>query len=313
MRGNRFSRGSGLVLLGLVVAFGCRSSRPTPAEPVAEPSAALGQSQVADVQFALARTLEARGQGRDAIPIYAEAVKNDPRRADGWVRLAVSSDKEGLFAESAGYYQKALALEPTNADTYCNLGYSLYLQQRLLDAEAALRRAIELKPDHQRAQNNLGLVLARSGRGPEALDAFRRAGCTPADAHANLAYGLTMNGALPDARAQYEQALALDATSTAARKGLGELAAYAPKAATKPVQDVAAKPAPTVLAASYNEPAPVEAPQRPTYFDPVAADRVILLPPPQLVDLARVVPRVSALKSLAAQAGCECKLDPPSY
>ncbi len=289
MRRTWMTRGAGFALLGVVcavAAVGCRhTSRTAATDSAPEPAVTLGDSQVADVQVALGRTMESRGQSRQAIPLYAEAVRKDPRRADGWVRLAVNSDKEGMFSESAEYYQKALALEPDNADTYCNLGYSLYLQQRLPEAEAALQRAVELRPDHKRARNNLGLVLARAGRGADAMTAFRQAGCTQADAHANLAYALTLQGQLPEARAQYEQALALDANSASARKGLGELAALAPMAA-EPVRTTepaaprvaeqgaprgAAPPPPAVVPASYIETAPVERTPPPSAkFEPVS-------------------------------------------
>jgi Flp pilus assembly protein TadD len=71
------------------------------------------------------------------------------------------------------------------------LGISFARQGRWDEAEASLRCAVGLKPDHRRAHNNLGLVLARTGRGTEALVCFRNAGCSPTDAHTNLAYGLT--------------------------------------------------------------------------------------------------------------------------
>jgi Flp pilus assembly protein TadD len=306
MQGNWFHHGAVLVALAVFVAVGCRHGSKAPEGDAGhEPAVSLGNSQVADVQVALARTLEARGQSREAIPVYAEAVKNDPRRADGWVRLAVNSDKEGMFTESAEYYQKALALDPANPDTYCNLGYSLYLQQRLPEAEAALRRAIELKPDHQRAANNLGLVLARSGRDAESLEAFRRAGCPPADAHANLAYGLTLNGSLPAAREHYERALAIDTTSAPAKKGLNELAAVAPKfnePAPAVVTPAKAEPAPAVFATPRTvepeparivpsraaEPAPQEVVPA-TYTTPAAPDRGtgLILAHPDAGDSAR--------------------------
>src|SRR5262249_30838574 len=141
----------GAAVTGLGVLAGCRHSSSTPPEP----KVTLTSAQVGDVQVALARTLENRGELRQAIQCYAEAVRNDPARADAWARMALLSDKEGMFAESAQYYQRALALRPNDADTYCNMGYGLYLQQRWPEAEGALRRAIELRPDHQRAQNNL--------------------------------------------------------------------------------------------------------------------------------------------------------------
>jgi Flp pilus assembly protein TadD len=212
---------AGVMVTGLGILAGCRST--PPGQPPPEPPLRLSSNQVGDVQVALARTLEQRGELRQAIQCYAEAVRNDPTRADAWVRMGVLADKEGMFTESAEYYHRALTLRPHDADTYCNLGYGLYLQQRYDQAEAALRRAVALRPDHQRAQNNLGLVLARSGRGPEALDAFRRAGCSKADSHLNLAYGMTLNGDMAGARQQYELALACEPDCDAAQKGLRNL------------------------------------------------------------------------------------------
>jgi Flp pilus assembly protein TadD len=238
------NRGLLLAALGTLgmfaVTFGCKHSTGLQSGAPAEPMS-LELSQKADVQIAVGRTLEARGQTREAVAMFAEAVKNDPRRADAWVRLAVNCDKEGMFVESADYYQKALDLDPNNADTYCNLGYSLYLQERMGDAESATRRALELKPDHARAQNNLGLVLARSGREDESLRAFQLAGCSEADAHSNVAYGLTLRGAMKEAGAHYEQAVALDPKGEAAKKGQSELAVVASKQ-----RPPAAEPSPVV-------------------------------------------------------------------
>jgi Tfp pilus assembly protein PilF len=105
----------------------------------------------------------------------------------------------------------------------CNYGFSLYLQGRHAEAEAALRQALARQPENATAHNNLGLVLARTGRPAEALAEFRRAGCNDADAHINLAAGLTFQKALPEARAEYERALAMDPSSAVAKKGLRDL------------------------------------------------------------------------------------------
>jgi tetratricopeptide (TPR) repeat protein len=86
-----------------------------------------------------------------------------------------------------------------------------------------LRQAIALRPDHRHAHNNLGLVLARSGRPEAALEEFRRAGCTEADAHNNLAFALTLEGHWPEARSHYERALSLAPSLTPAQEGLRQL------------------------------------------------------------------------------------------
>jgi Flp pilus assembly protein TadD len=94
-----------------------------------------------------------------------------------------------------------------------------------------LRQAIALAPTHERAHNNLGLVLARTHRHDEALAEFTKAGLRDADARVNLAFVLTLENNWPEARKQYEAALAADAASVAAKHGLQELETLATRIA----------------------------------------------------------------------------------
>src|SRR5262249_19314727 len=122
-------------------------------------------------------------------------------------------------------YQKALTAKPGCATTYCNMGYSLYLQHRWAEAEMNLRQAIALQPDNHKAHNNLGLVLGHLGREADALAEFRKRGCTEADAHNNLGFVLALERRLPEAKEHYERTLALNPSSTSAKKGLRDVAA----------------------------------------------------------------------------------------
>ena len=183
----------------------------------------LKSRQVADVQVALGRSLERQGATVRAMAAYNEALRADPSRADAALRLATLYDKDGKFKEGLPFYQKALAAYPGDPDIFCDMGYSLYLQGRLVEAEINLRQALALAPDKARAHNNLGLVLAASDRSEEALAEFRRAGCPEADAQINLAFALTLENKWAEAHKRYQMALAVDASSAAARKGLQEL------------------------------------------------------------------------------------------
>jgi Flp pilus assembly protein TadD len=175
----------------------------------------------------MGRSLEKRGDADRAMSAYLEALKQDPSRADALTRLGVLYDGQGKFVSSRKAYEKALSAQPGSPDLYCDMGYSLYLQHRLAEAEMNLRQAVTLAPDHRRAHNNLGLVLAHAAREDEALAEFRRAGCTEADARSNLAFALTLEGRRPEARRQYEQALAADPSSAAVKKAIRELDALA--------------------------------------------------------------------------------------
>ncbi len=202
-----------------------------------EPSAQVGPHEGANVKVELARMMEKRGENAAAMTTYQEAHALDPKNLDALLGMARLLDAQGRFAESMTHYRKADGLQPKNTKVACNYGYSLYLQGRFPEAEAALRQALARQPENATAHTNLGLVLARTGRAADALAEFQRAGCSEADARINLAVGLTLQKALPEARNQYELALAADPNSVAAKKGLRELDMVAAKSA--PAKEVA--------------------------------------------------------------------------
>jgi tetratricopeptide (TPR) repeat protein len=213
--------------LGLALLAGCQQAPKNPTQPIplfaAEPTPKLSAAQNAEVLFALGRTLENTGEVEQAIRAYNDALRQDPERIDAAVRLAMLLDQQGRFEESQALYKHALTQQPNNADICCNLGYSLYLQRRWKEASQVLRWAIHLEPDHQRAHNNLGLVLASIGDVPGALRAFHGGGCNQVDAYLNLAYVMTLQQKWGEAGRAYQEALALDPSSSAAQKGLQNL------------------------------------------------------------------------------------------
>ena len=220
-----------------------------PFKPEAEVAASTTQGsplkarQVADVEVAMGRSFEKQGEIAQASAAYEKALQRDPGRANACLRLAILRDQQGKFKEALPLYQKALAASPGNPDIFCDMGYSLYLQHRFEEAEINLRQALALASEHARAHNNLGLVFAHLGRYEEALVEFRRAGCTEADAQINLAFALTIEHDWQAARERYQIALAIDASSSAARKGLRELDAVVARADRHDLASVAYTPA----------------------------------------------------------------------
>jgi tetratricopeptide (TPR) repeat protein len=219
--------------LGLSVGSGCQQFGPASwNNPVLltgkETSSRVGNKEAADVQVALGRSLEKRGDRDHALTAYGEAIKRDASRSDAFNRLAILHDQQGKFKESAEYYRKALQASPGNAAIFCDMGYSLYLQRRWQEAEMNLQQALALKPDLARAHNNLGLVLARTDRVDEALAHFRKGG-TECEAHLNLAFALSLERRWDDAHDHYEKALAANPTSEPAKNGLRELTAIVGK------------------------------------------------------------------------------------
>lgn len=182
-------------------AFWPRKQSQAPAE---EP--VLSPQQTADMQFAIGRTAEQRQQWQAAAAAYRQVLQTIPKHPDATHRLAILYDRQGEFEQSHEWFQKALKLKPGDPDLFCDVGYSYSQQGRLREAEISLRQAIAIAPDHYRAQNHLGVVLAQQGQTEQALAAFRRAKCSPAQAHANLAVVYSLHQRPAEAQQHLEQA-----------------------------------------------------------------------------------------------------------
>ncbi|MDG3004744.1 tetratricopeptide repeat protein [Paludisphaera mucosa] len=227
----RLGRPNGRILGGCLVltAVACAGCRGGPGRRGEHASASLLDSgraakvshrQAADVEIAMARSLEQSGDLAGAEAAYRDALAKDPRRGDAEARLAVLADERGDLKGSAEHFERAARLAPDDPEILCDRGYSYYLQRRWADAEGCLRKALQKDPRHARAHNNLGLTLARQGDRDGALAEFAKAGCDRADARSNLALVLAMEGRVEDARTLYAEAAAAKPGSVAAREGL---------------------------------------------------------------------------------------------
>ena len=212
--------GMAFVACGALVVAGCQQlhlSRTAATKKAAsetpEPQANLTAAQQADMQIAMGRMTENQGDLVGAMASYREALGRDQKSAEAHTRMAVVHDKQGEFRESAELYRKALKLSPGNPDIYCDMGYSFYLQRRWAEAEMNLRQAIALNANLARAHNNLAMLLVRDMRIDAALEEFRKGGSDEASAHANVAFVLTTENRLEEARKYYEFALAANPSS----------------------------------------------------------------------------------------------------
>lgn len=190
----------------------------------------LSEKQIADVKLSLARSLEMEGLFDAAMDEYRKAIDNSPKLATPYWRMAVINDRRGNIQESGQLYRQALGLDPKNADIHCDYGYSLYLQRRWAEAEDEYREALKLSPQNRRAHNNFGLLLAQTERSEEALAEFKLAGCSPDDAHVNLAFVSMMNQRFDKAREEFQRALDANPGSAVARAGSEKLAALTARA-----------------------------------------------------------------------------------
>jgi Tfp pilus assembly protein PilF len=217
--------------------FGSWFGKPDPAAEARKEAAereehwtpTVTDGQKVGVQMAVARSFESDGQQDEAIRIYLDVLKKDGKRTDACCRLALLYAKKGDWKSSEQYYGLALKREPKSVELHCDLGYAYYLQARYKEAEAEFRQAIALKSDFSRAHNNLGLLMARTGREHDAIWEFSRAGCSEAEAHANLGLACTLENRWAEANDHYQFALSRDPNLAAAKAGLATLQALEPK------------------------------------------------------------------------------------
>ncbi len=117
---------------------------------------------------------------------------------------------EGQVDDALKLFQEAIRLNPRDARAHLNLGWALAAKGRDADALRAYEQAVALDPEYGLACNNLGNALMERNAGPEdlhrALDLFRKAlelDPTLMRARRNLAYALYRMDRLDEALAAY--------------------------------------------------------------------------------------------------------------
>ena len=223
----------------LVWAGGCRTpdgsfrtgfpwtkpTRPGMSRPAAlsEAPPPLRPEQKAEIRLALAISAERQGRTEEAKSAYQEIIQVAPQQAEAHHRLAVLLSHQGECQAAEEYYRQAVQIQPTHARLHGDQGYNYYLQEKWGEAEASLRRAIELDSRLVHARNNLGMLLARTGRQQEAMHQFIKAGCDRAQARANLALAMALEGHIESAREEYQRALQHNPDLKGARDMLAHL------------------------------------------------------------------------------------------
>ncbi|MCK6447308.1 MAG: tetratricopeptide repeat protein [Planctomycetes bacterium] len=112
------------------------------------------------------------GRVDDALAVFADAGRNDPRDPLVPINVAACEFDRGRYGECVAAADAALALRADLAPAHLVRGAALARLGRLDDALAALRRAATLDPKGQRARVELGRTAARAGDHRGAADAF---------------------------------------------------------------------------------------------------------------------------------------------
>ena len=136
--------------------------------------------------------------------------------------------KEGKHDEAIAKFNEAIGLLPACHVCYYYIGLANAQKQQYAEAEAAYKKAIEVKPDFAEAYNALAGVYNTQKKYDEALAVSAKAaelagGAGGGNASAIYNQGVTLWNAqkFPEAKAQFEKAVALDPNMAEAWYQLG--------------------------------------------------------------------------------------------
>ena len=146
----------------------------------------------------------------------------------------INADKN---EEAVAKFNEVIAAMPTCAECYANIGTAQTKAKKYDEAEAAFKKAIELKPDYPDAYNGLANLYNAMKKFDLAAEASKKAMDLSAAAPAGTAGGaapgasasavfnqgviLWNAGKIPEAKAQFEQAVKLDPNMAEAHYWLG--------------------------------------------------------------------------------------------
>jgi tetratricopeptide (TPR) repeat protein len=91
---------------------------------------------------------EMRGEWREAIGIYREAIRLEPDRSDLWIRIAEIEAHLGNSSEAAAALEEAAKLRPDDPDIFYDLSAAYSVANQPEEAFKAIGRAVELDPDN---------------------------------------------------------------------------------------------------------------------------------------------------------------------
>lgn len=129
------------------------------------------------VQAKLNEAIALHQQGRfeQAIALYSDVLKIEPRHFDAIHLLGVIADQMKNHQLAADLIDQAIAINSSNADAYFNRGNALKELNRLDAAVSSYDKAIRLNPRYASACNNRGIVLQKLNQFSAAVESYDKA------------------------------------------------------------------------------------------------------------------------------------------
>jgi tetratricopeptide (TPR) repeat protein len=165
--------------------------------------------------------LHDRFNNKDAVDLFQEALKKDPKNAQAYLGLAMVS-ADGFDGKATDYAGRALELDPKLVEAH-EFAANLALEDA--DTERAIAQAdvaLGLSSDALDAMAIHAAVELLADRGPDAwLDKVRKVNPGYGEAYARVAHYLELNYRFEDAIVYYRKAIEVDPRLWSARSNLG--------------------------------------------------------------------------------------------
>jgi len=192
-----------LVIIGLVFAFwykgkpvlvpGKDVSTKTTQPSVSQPSVGTAPAKISPadsvkipegVPESLKRAKALESQAKEfletnpqkAKTLLLEAIKLDPKSADGHFHLGLAYAKIKDYPKAIETYQKVVELDPQFPNIYFNLGYVYALSKDNAKAEEMYSKVVKLSPSYlDEALFNLAMVQVRQGKTKQSIENLKQA------------------------------------------------------------------------------------------------------------------------------------------
>ena len=116
-----------------------------------------------------AQAMFSEGKLLQAIDLYTEAIRSNPKDDSVYVYLAQTQVFAGQYEEAQANAESALLLNPNNAMAHAVLAWSLDFQGKYVEAKDAITRSLEIDPNNGIAHAYYAEILADSSLSGEGL------------------------------------------------------------------------------------------------------------------------------------------------
>ncbi len=146
-----------------------------PQEPAAPSDDAEKPKSPRDLKMLRGDIFMARKLYSDAIAVYEEILRQEPRNADLLNKIGVAYHQQSELGKAKKYYKRALKVDKKFAAAINNLGMVNYDRRKYGSAAKDFRKALKINPLMPAVERNLGHAYFADKKYDEALIAFQRA------------------------------------------------------------------------------------------------------------------------------------------